>query len=92
MMLFHSSGVRTKKSISIAKALHRLGLEESLELGPGARSALKYQVATLKQRPDVFESELREEVAQVGHSDAAVTADVYAAEQSDVGCQTRQLW
>jgi hypothetical protein len=53
---------------------------------------LKYQIATLEQRTDVFESELREEGAQVGHSDATVTADVYTAEQSDVGCQTRQLW
>jgi hypothetical protein len=41
---------------------------------------LKYQVAALEQGANILESKLREKTAQVGHSYAAMTADVYAAE------------
>ena len=54
--------------------------------GARPRPALEHEVAALKERPDVIESELREKIAQVGHADAAMAAHVYSAEQRDVSC------
>jgi len=90
IMLFHSSGARTKKSISIPKRFHRFSLQETLQLRTGPRSAPEHDIATLKQRSGVIEPKLREKVAQVGHTDAAVAADVDAAEEGDMSCQIDQ--
>jgi hypothetical protein len=45
----------------------------------------------LQDRADVGEAELREEIAQVGHRDLLVAADIDAPEQGDVD-QARSLF
>jgi hypothetical protein len=73
-----------------AELLLRFRFQKALELRTRPRSASEHDVSALEERSDVIESKLREEVAQVGHADAAVSADVDGAEQRDMSCQIDQ--
>jgi len=63
------------------------GLEKSFQLGAGAHLTLENEIAALQQRPRISETQISEELAEVGHADLPVTADIDAADECDVGCQ-----
>src|SRR6266404_3488123 len=44
----------------------------------------KDEIPALQQRPDVREAQLREEIAQIGHRDLLVAADIDAPEEGEV--------
>src|SRR5687768_12707619 len=64
--------------------LRRFDLEKPLQLRAESGSASENQIAALKQRFDVLEAELRKEVAEIGHADLTVAADVDTSQQRDV--------
>src|SRR6266576_447193 len=67
-----------------SEALLSLHLQQALQ--PGSRSPVcaKDEIPALEQRPDVSEAELGEEIAQVGHGDLVVAADIDAPQEGDV--------
>src|SRR5437879_13172678 len=66
------------------EALRSLRLQEAFQLGGGSPRRAKNEIPALEQRPDVGEPEPREEIAQVGHGDLLVAADIDATQEGDV--------
>ena len=85
--IFHSSGVRTKKSTSSESLSAASDSRKALELSARSHLARENEIAALEQRSGILEADLRYEIAQIGHADLPVAADVDAAEQGDVSCQ-----
>src|SRR2546428_11730761 len=67
-----------------AEALLGLCFQQALQLGGRSPVRAEEEIPALEQRPDVGETEPREEIAQVGHRYLLVAADIDAPEEGDV--------
>jgi len=76
--------VRTKKSVLERETLFGFRLQQGLQLGRRSPGRAKDEIPALQQRPDVREGQLREEIAQIGHRDLLVAADIDAPEEGEV--------
>jgi len=72
------------------KALNGLFLQQAFQLGGRSPVRMKNEIPALLQRPDVGEAQPRKEIAQVGHRDLLVAADIDASEEGDVDHVIRQ--
>src|SRR2546422_5506976 len=67
-----------------AEALLGLCFQQALQLGGRSPVRAEEEVPALEQRPDVGETELREEIAQVDHRYLLVAANIDAPQEGDV--------
>src|SRR2546426_151100 len=65
-------------------SLRSLGLQQALQLGGASPVRAEDEIPALQQRAHVREAQLREEIAQVGHGDLVVAADIDAPKEGDV--------
>src|SRR5207249_6827499 len=92
----HSFAVRTKKSVLSARRFSASASSRRSRVGGRSPVRVEEEIPALEQRPDVGETESREEIAQVGHRDLLVAADIDAAEEGDIGghgcAEPRVIW
>src|SRR5258705_11960832 len=71
------------------EALYGFHFQKALELSAKARPALEHEIAALKHGPDIIEAKLSQEVAEIGHPDLPMPANVDAPQQCDVRGRSR---
>src|SRR5258705_2253187 len=71
------------------EAIYGFHFQKAVELSDKARPALEHEIAGLKHGPDIIEAKLSQEVAEIGHPDLAMPANVDAPQQCDVRGRSR---
>ena len=83
----HSESLLNTNRVLVERAQFKAGelaLDAGFERGPQSPASLEHDVAAVEQRPGLLQAEALGQVAEVGHRDLAVGAEIHRSQERDV--------